>query len=102
MVSGEITRAATSADLNIAEGPTGQTDAEQSRFLGLALRSLIETVACQHIIRRRKYLQESGLLDVADERSNALAKKLQTFRNSLKTAGYRIKEGDISVYIEDD
>ena len=43
----QVTRAATSINLNIAEGSTGQTDAEQARFLGLALRSLIETVACQ-------------------------------------------------------
>ena len=35
----QITRAATSIALNIAEGSTGQTDAEQARFLGLALRS---------------------------------------------------------------
>lgn len=40
--------------LNIAEGSTGQTDAEQGRFLGLAVRSLLETVACQHIISRRR------------------------------------------------
>ena len=49
----QITRAATSIALNIAEGSTGQSNAEQSRFLGMAIRSLVETVACQHIIRRR-------------------------------------------------
>jgi len=52
----QMTRAATSIALNIAEGSTGQTDAEQARFLGLAIRSLLETVACQHIIKRRQYL----------------------------------------------
>jgi len=54
----QMIRAATSVALNIAEGSTGQTDAEQARFLGLAIRSLLETVACQHIISRRKYLQD--------------------------------------------
>jgi four helix bundle protein len=34
----QITRAATSVSLNIAEGSTGQTDAEQARFIGLAIR----------------------------------------------------------------
>lgn len=34
----QITRAATSISLNIAEDPTGQSDPEQNRFLGLALR----------------------------------------------------------------
>lgn len=40
----QITRAATSIALNIAEGSTGQSDPEQARFLGMAIRSLIETV----------------------------------------------------------
>ncbi len=52
----QMPRAGTSTVLNIAEGSTGQTDPEQSRFLGMALRSLIETVACQDVIERRKYL----------------------------------------------
>jgi four helix bundle protein len=36
----QIIRAATSISLNIAEGSTGQTDAEQARFLSMAIRSL--------------------------------------------------------------
>ena len=51
----QIIRAATSVALNIVEGSTGQSDAEQNRFLGMALRSVIETVACLHLIRRRNY-----------------------------------------------
>ena len=42
----QLERASTSVVLNIAEGSTGQTDAEQARFLGLSLRSLMECVAC--------------------------------------------------------
>lgn len=53
----QMTRAANGVALTIAEGSTSQSDAEQARFLGLAIRSLIETVACQHIINRRGYLQ---------------------------------------------
>ena len=41
----QLERAATSIVLNIAEGSTGQTNLEQSRFLGMALRSYLETVA---------------------------------------------------------
>src|SRR5215213_7544387 len=59
----QIARAATSVALNIAEGSTSQTDAEQARFLGLAIRSLIETVACLHIVRRRMLVQDQARID---------------------------------------
>ncbi len=49
-LASQLRRAATSVALNIAEGSTGQSDAEQARFLGLAIRSLVETVACLHSI----------------------------------------------------
>src|SRR5512132_3903856 len=68
----QITRAATSIALNIAEGSQGQSDAEQARFLGMAIRSLIETVACQQIIQRRGFLQDEALLRKAYEDSQVL------------------------------
>ena len=49
----QLIRASTSVSLNIAEGSTSQSDAEQARFLGLALRSLVETVACRRLAQRR-------------------------------------------------
>ncbi len=79
----QMIRAATSVALNIAEGSTGQTNAEQARFLGLAIRSLLETVACQHIIHRRQYLQEQTLLREAYRHAETLAVKLQALRNSI-------------------
>ena len=94
----QITRAATSVALNIAEGSQGQSDAEQARFLGMAIRSLVETVACQQIIRRRKYLQEETILNKAYEDSQVLAKKLQAFRKSISS--YQVKE-DPPLYGED-
>jgi four helix bundle protein len=97
----QIIRAATSISLNIAEGSTGQSDAEQARFLGMAIRSLIETVACQHIIRRRGYLQEENLLQKAYEASQILARKLQTFRKSLSNPQHQVRE-DSPAYGEDD
>ena len=86
----QITRAATSIALNIAEGSQGQSDAEQARFLGMAIRSLIETVACQQIIRRRGYFQDESLLNIAYEHSQILARKLQSFRKSISP--YQVKE----------
>lgn len=96
----QITRAATSIALNIAEGSQGQSDAEQARFLGMAIRSLVETVACQQIIQRRVYLQDGGLLKRVYDDSQMLARKLQSFRKSLSNSQYQARE-DISAYGDD-
>ena len=85
--------------LNIAEGSTGQTDAEQARFLGMSLRSLIETVACQHLIRRRAYLDDSRLLKEAYRQSETLARKLQAMRKAVIPDHLRVREADVS-YLE--
>lgn len=96
----QITRAATSVARNIAEGSTGQTDAEQARFLGLALRSLIETVACQHLISRRNLMVDVEPLRQAYRQAEELSVKLQAFRNKIapeqnwlreEAAGYRVQ-----------
>lgn len=96
----QLTRAATSIALNIAEGSQGQSDAEQARFLGIAIRSLIETVACQKIIQRRGYFQEHGMLEKMYEDSQILARKLQNFRKSLISSQYQVREESV-VYGDD-
>jgi hypothetical protein len=77
---------------NIAEGSTGQTDIEQARFLGMALRSLVETVACQHLINRRQYLPDAELLRQAYRKANDLSAKLQAFRKSIAPEQAWIRE----------
>jgi four helix bundle protein len=79
----QIVRAATSVALNIAEGSTGQTDAEQARFLGLAIRSVVETVACQHLINQRNYFQDVAALRQAYSDADRLAAKLQSMRSTI-------------------
>ena len=96
----QTTRAATSIALNIAEGSQGQSNAEQARFLGMAIRSLIETVACQQIIWRRGYFEDEELLKKMYDDSQLLAKKLQSFRKTLSASQYQIRE-DISNYEDD-
>src|SRR5688572_14208268 len=88
----QITRAATSISLNIAEGSTGQSDAEQGRFLGMAIRSLIETVACQRLISRRKYVNDKAFMEQLDLRAQELVKRLHTFRRSLAQPHRSISE----------
>jgi four helix bundle protein len=85
----QITRAATSVALNIAEGSTSQSDAEQARFVGYAIRSLVETVACQHLISRRQYLKDTTPLQEAYRFSETLFAKLQALRRRLTADGGR-------------
>jgi four helix bundle protein len=88
----QITRAATSISLNIAEGSTGQTDPEQSRYFGMAIRSLIETVACQRLISRRNYVNDKKFMEQLDRQAQDLAMSLHAFRRSLANPQKSIKE----------
>ncbi len=90
----QMTRAATSVALNIAEGSTSQTDAEQARFLGMAIRSLLETVACHHLINRRGYLQATNPLRQAYRCAEILAAKLHSMRKAIapEQAVYEIED----------
>ena len=90
-LNSQLRRAATSVALNIAEGSTGQTDAEQARFLGMALRSLIETVACLHLIRRRDYATADDL-NAAYKEAETLATQLQTMRRRLDPSRSWVRE----------
>ena len=97
----QIQQAATSVALNIAEGSTGQTDAEQARFVGLAIRSLLETVACQHLISRREVLADVTPLRQAYRQANTLAAKLQSMRNTLVPEKSWARESSVLYEVED-
>lgn len=90
----QIRRAATSVSLNIAEGSTGLSDTEQARFLSIAIRSLIETVACLHIIHRRGYLADAEPLRATYRASETLFARLQAFRKSLQSNAIRDESAD--------
>ncbi|HYO49065.1 MAG TPA: four helix bundle protein [Chloroflexia bacterium] len=103
----QIVRAATTVALNIAESTTSQTDVEKARFLGLAIRSVLETVACQHIISRRGFLQDSTPLRQAYKDAMNLAGMLQAMRDALTPKQAWIREetvdyGGVSVFDEEE
>jgi four helix bundle protein len=98
----QMTRAATSVALNIAEGSTGQTDTEQARFLGLAIRSLLETLACQHLISRREYVPDATRLRQAYRDAETLAAKLHTMRKTLAPDQPWLREAEVLYEVKDD
>jgi len=63
-LSSQVKRAADSVVLNIAEGSAGQSIPEYKRFLGIALRSAIEVVACLFIARKEIILMKSFLKNI--------------------------------------
>ena len=79
----QLIRAATSIALNIAEGSTSQSDAEFGRFLGMAIRSLVETVACLRLIEHRKYAESNSLQEISAAGEKLFA-KLQALRKTLE------------------
>ena len=98
----QITRTATSVNLNIAEGSTGQTDAEQVRFLGMALRSLLETVACLHIIHRMDLVTDRTELRQAYRAAEVLTRRLVAMRRSLAPEGSWLKEPNATYQTQSD
>jgi len=82
-LSSQLVRAATSIALNIAEGSTGQSNKEQARFLSLAVRSYIKTVACLDLIERRGYI---SITDMSCLRKigRDLFYKITKFRKALR------------------
>ncbi len=80
----QMQRASTSISLNIAEGAVGQHDREQARFLGYAIRSVIETVACLHLACRRGYLARSDAAYMrAYQMSEHLFRQLCAMRRAI-------------------
>ena len=73
----------TSIALNIAEGSTGQSNLEQKRFLGLALRSYLETIACLDLIENLGYLSVSETTELR-KLGHQLFVKLTAFRKALQ------------------
>ncbi len=82
-IQAQLVRAATSVALNIAESAGGQTDIEQARLLGLAMRSLLDSVACQHIISRRKFLHDPAPLRKAYADAMRLSRMVEEMRAML-------------------
>ena len=83
ILTSQIKRAADSVSLNIAEGSTGQTDPEYSRFIGFSMRSNIEVVGCIFIAQKRGIIIMEDFEDIY-QRCEEIHRMLVGLRNSLK------------------
>ena len=83
VLTSQFKRAADSISLNIAEGSTGQSNAEFNRFLGYALRSDVEVVGCLHLASRRKYLSQEEFQELYRYCEELLV-MINALRSSLK------------------
>ncbi|MBI3319012.1 MAG: four helix bundle protein [Candidatus Omnitrophica bacterium] len=82
VLTSQIKRAADSIALNIAEGSTGQTNAEFKQFLGYAIRSAVEVVTCLYLGKRRRLIKETQFQELYAE-TESLVRMLQALRKSL-------------------
>lgn len=82
ILTNQIKRASDSIALNIAEGSTGQSNAEFRQFIGYSLRSAIEVVACLFIGRKRNIITEDQFTDFYDNLTEII-KMLQALRKAL-------------------
>ena len=82
-LANQMTRAANSVSLNIAEGAERDTDADFNRFLGIAVGSTLEVVAASFLALNQGYvLKETHAVLYA--RAEKLAKTINRFRHTLR------------------
>lgn len=82
-LSSQLMRAIDSVALNISEGSIGQSNPEQNRFMGYAIRSLAEVVTCLHKAKRRNYFSEDIFIKQYDA-SYHLMNMMIAFRKNLR------------------
>jgi len=79
----QIQRASNSIVLNIAEGSADNSDIEFARFLGIAIRSVYETVAGFDLAATYGFINNE-LNEEVETKAHKLVKQLAAFRNKLK------------------
>ena len=82
ILTSQIKSAADSVSPNIAEGSTGQSNAEFSRFLGYAPRSDIEVVSCLYLAQKRDLIQPETFQKLYQQCEEILV-MINALRNTL-------------------
>ena len=87
-LSSQLLRAADSVALNISEGSIGQSNPEQNKFIGYAIRSLAEVVTCLHKASRRNYISTNQFQKNYDESFHLMNMMISFRRNLQKDFGH--------------
>ncbi len=82
VLAAQIQRAADSVVLNTAEGSTGQSHGEFKQFIGYAIRSALEVVACLYLAKQRRVVEEKVFSELY-EHTEQVVKMLQALRRSI-------------------
>ncbi len=82
-LSSQICRAADSIALNISEGSILQSNPEQRKFSGYAIRSLAEVVTCLYKVKKRNYISEIEF-EKNHKEAFHLMNMMIAFRNKIK------------------
>jgi len=83
ILTSQIKRAADSIALNIAEGSTGQTNAEFRQFIVYAIRSAIEVISCLYIGKKRNIINDLDFEKLYNE-IQEIIKMLHGLKRSLE------------------
>lgn len=83
VLTAQIKRAADSVALNIAEGSTGQSNAEFKQFIGYAIRSAVEVVSCLYIGMERNIIAKEDFTQIYFD-AETVVKMLQSLRKSIR------------------
>lgn len=81
-LTSQFKRAADSISLNISEGSIRQSDPEQKKFLGYAIRSISECVTCLYLSEMQKYITKEEFTAFY-KRTEEIFAKTNKFRNGL-------------------
>lgn len=82
-LTSQLSRAAVSISLNIAEGEGRGSDADLSRFIQIAIGSLNEVVTLFYICHQQEYLNKDEFNSFY-QKCERLSKMVHAFRNFLK------------------
>lgn len=83
VLSSQLKRSADSISLNIAEGSTGQSNAEFKRFLGYAIRSGIELVSGLYLAKSRNLVDNENFNELYQEAEKVII-MIQALRKVIK------------------